>query len=922
METADLKNSSVPEMIANLDLYGLIEDMAQNPSMQAQRAKDIDYVLQTIIGKQKQNAVYREAVSAERKGETVLHTAIKRLQFTSAPEKEVFECLVDTFPKLLFQDRLATEYAGQTPLHMAVTKGNIWVANTLLTSMSKKEHKARKPGMLKRLAVGAVFTNTVMMAELPLSIAAVTCNKGMFDLLIEYDAELDGTNRHGDNACHSLIRYALLYPEKLQDVLDMCKYLSEDPAPYDNSDKAMINRKLRKKVWLMDNQDGYNPLQLAAKFGQHEIFTFIMNLDVYCCENVNDGLFDIKIYDVTEIDAISYMSTKERTGLDTCPQIQTSIEDVPERKAVPTTKYSCQRSILQMLLQLEPGCAFQFLLFPPLRRIIDNKWRMYRWYFYPWFIFHLIYMCLLTWYGIERSQQHKNDGEQFDIHKDPNYKIDMFHDDFGVGFGSLNIVVGSWYVLEALLRLIMGHMPWTIRSFTNPYGNGTFQVMFVLFGLLLIVDIPLAIWVRSYENYLLIVAIVIGWFLFLFFLRALRPFSFFTVMIQKVLIGDLFRFSVILCCELVGFSTAMHMAIQGASESDEEFDNFGRALLSMFKLMVGLGEMGLFYKARHPVLVILIFVTFIILTTILMINSLIAMLSRTCTELVENVGTVSARDMHWKLQRLSMVLYIESILPKCAVKCVGKKQETSRFNNQTNKRNVVTRYMMEIRSLQNEDRSEKEDTISASWGFRTAQFNAVLHKQAWRLDRPLSGVRNTFNNLMHRGKKHKERKDGSKKETRSPAVERDEKEKEAKVIAKQTAVSENNATNVTENVNYGKINQVRFDPSPDRSIEDYRPGFSEDERESNQLSAMRNVMLYVQPGSRAVVEEKHSPRRYIQPSEVHPEQRPDPGVQPQRLMDGHKSPREQLPIGRQSPEKLEIYYISRCKQCSGDESFA
>ena len=30
----------------------------------------------------------------------------------------------------------------------------------------------------------------------------------------------------------------------------------------------------------MENKDGYNPLQLAAKFGQHEIFIFIMNRDV------------------------------------------------------------------------------------------------------------------------------------------------------------------------------------------------------------------------------------------------------------------------------------------------------------------------------------------------------------------------------------------------------------------------------------------------------------------------------------------------------------------------------------------------------------------------------------------------------------------------------------------------------------------
>ena len=75
-------------------------------------------------------------------------------------------------------------------------------------------------------------------------------------------------------------RYALLYPDKLQDILEMCKYINEDPAPYDSGEKATLNRKLRKKIWLMENKDGYNPLQLAAKFGQHDIFTFIMNLEV------------------------------------------------------------------------------------------------------------------------------------------------------------------------------------------------------------------------------------------------------------------------------------------------------------------------------------------------------------------------------------------------------------------------------------------------------------------------------------------------------------------------------------------------------------------------------------------------------------------------------------------------------------------
>lgn len=31
----------------------------------------------------------------------------------------------------------------------------------------------------------------------------------MFDLLLNQGADLDGTNKYGDNVCHSLIRYVI-----------------------------------------------------------------------------------------------------------------------------------------------------------------------------------------------------------------------------------------------------------------------------------------------------------------------------------------------------------------------------------------------------------------------------------------------------------------------------------------------------------------------------------------------------------------------------------------------------------------------------------------------------------------------------------------------------------------------------------------
>jgi len=43
---------------------------------------------------------------------------------------------------------------------------------------------------------------------------------------------------------------------------------------------AVRNRKLRKKLWLMENNDGMTPLQLATVHGLHQIFSLILNMEV------------------------------------------------------------------------------------------------------------------------------------------------------------------------------------------------------------------------------------------------------------------------------------------------------------------------------------------------------------------------------------------------------------------------------------------------------------------------------------------------------------------------------------------------------------------------------------------------------------------------------------------------------------------
>ncbi|XP_060578310.1 transient receptor potential cation channel subfamily V member 5-like [Ruditapes philippinarum] len=741
-----------------LDIYGCIVDMAENPERAKSTLQTIENILKALKDHDRLPSLTKD-VEKNRKGETVLHTAIKIFQFKSQEEKEVIELLISVYPKLIKFDRESTEYAGQTPLHMAVCKGNIWLVKTLLKQICKASAKHWKSTLLKRKATGQVFTNTVMMGQVPLTIAALTFNRGMFDLLLNEGADLDGTNSLGDNVCHSLIRYGYLYPEKLNDVLEMCRKINEDPAPYDTSARAIQNRKLRKKIWLMENIQGLNPLQLTVTLGQHQMFSFIMDQEAYCFENSKDGLFDIKIYDITEIDPISSMISGDMGGLNESMQNRCLPEIISRRQ----TTYQSElfrKSVLMMLFDLEPSVAFQFILFPPLMRVVNQKWNAYRKYVYFWWIFHTIFMFFHTCYCVGRSKQNHNSQGLFSVNSPPIFIRKIPYDPFVTTYGSICIIVSFVYLAQEGLRMYKKRMPWTLSSFLNPYSSGWFRVMFVFFGLCLIVDFALAYCVVSYENYLLIAAMVLGWFLEIFFIRAFKPFSFFTVMIQKVLIIDMSRFFVIIGIEILAFATAMFMAIQGSSVAEStDYQDIWRTIFSMFSLMVGVGDLVAIYDTRHPTLCIIILVSFIVMTTLLMLNALIAMMSRTCMELVENVGNVRTRERHCKLQYLSMIFFFESILPSRFIFQVGECQEVSRYNNTIHRRRKVKRYMLELRSLQNEDGNDcEEGTISTSWGFRTAVFNALKNNKRGSTDRPLSGISDKIRQTLKKISKKKAKK--------------------------------------------------------------------------------------------------------------------------------------------------------------------
>ena len=70
------------------------------------------------------------------------------------------------------------------------------------------------------------------------------------------------------------------------------------------------------------------------------------------------------------------------------------------------------------------------------------------------------------------------------------------------------------------------------------------------------------------NNYFLILALLIGWWFTSFFLRPFKKFSFFTIMLQKVLVGDMLRSDFLLSFFPPPFFFSFHLTLLSAPSCD------------------------------------------------------------------------------------------------------------------------------------------------------------------------------------------------------------------------------------------------------------------------------------------------------------------------------------------------------------------
>lgn len=144
----------------------------------------------------------------------------------------------------------------------------------------------------------------------------------------------------------------------------------------------------------------------------------------------------------------------------------------------------------------------------------------------------------------------------------------------------------------------------------------------------------------------------------LFFTRALEVSAFFTVMIHRMLFGDLVRFLLTFAALLVGFGTANMVLYKGAvSGLPHQLRSFDITIITMFRLMTGLSDLNNLSQARSPLAASVLYIGFVSICTILLLNMLIAAMSDTYANVSEK------RQLFFLKFRLVSMIYIENNLP-------------------------------------------------------------------------------------------------------------------------------------------------------------------------------------------------------------------------------------------------------------------
>ncbi|OWK14738.1 TRPV4 [Cervus elaphus hippelaphus] len=528
---------------------------------------------------------------------------------------------------------------GQTALHIAIERRCKHYVE-LLVAQGADVHAQARGRFFQPKDEGGYF----YFGELPLSLAACTNQPHIVKYLTENPhkkADMRRQDSRGNTVLHALVAIADNTRENTKFVTKMYDLLLLKCARLfpDSNLEAVLNN------------DGLSPLMMAAKTGKIGIFQHIIRREV-TDEDTRHLSRKFKDWAYGPV----YSSLYDLSSLDTCGE---------------------ETSVLEILVyNSKIENRHEMLAVEPINELLRDKWRKFGAVsFYINVVSYLCAMIIFTltayYQPLEGTVSDRELGRSWGTAGSPvggtgegleqggevpphpggagpPYPYRTTVDYLRLAGEIITLFTGILFFFTNIKDLFMKKCP----GVNSLFIDGSFQLLYFIYSVLVIVSA--ALYLAGIEAYLavMVFALVLGWMNALYFTRGLKLTGTYSIMIQKILFKDLFRFLLVYVCDKDHANCTVP-----TYPSCRDSETFSTFLLDLFKLTIGMGDLEMLSSTKYPVVFIILLVTYIILTFVLLLNMLIALMG-------ETVGQVSKESKHiWKLQWATTILDIERSFP-------------------------------------------------------------------------------------------------------------------------------------------------------------------------------------------------------------------------------------------------------------------
>ncbi|XP_037693346.1 transient receptor potential cation channel subfamily V member 5 isoform X1 [Choloepus didactylus] len=533
-------------------------------------------------------------------GETALHIAALHDNFEAAM------VMMEAAPELVKEPTLCEPFVGQTALHIAVVNQNVNLVRALLA------HGASVSARATGLAFRHSPRNLIYFGEHPLSFAACVGSEEIVRLLIEHGADIRAQDYLGNTVLHILI----LQPRKTF-ACQMYNLLLS----YDRRGDHL------KSLDLVPNHQGLTPFKLAGVEGNTVMFQHLIQKRKHI--QWTYGPLTSTLYDLTEID------------------------DSGE-----------ELSFLELVVSSKKREARQILDQTPVKELVSLKWRQYgRPYFCILGALYVLYMICFTMCCVYRPLKLRDDNRT-DSRDNTILQQKLLQEAYVTYQDEIRLVGELVTIIGAVIILLL-EIPDIFRVGATCYFGqtvlgGPFHVIIITYACLVLMIMVMRLTNITGEVVPMSFALVLGWCSVMYFARGFQMLGPFTIMIQKMIFGDLMRFCWLMVVVIVGFASAFYIIFQTEDPVNlGQFYDYPMALFSTFELFLTVIDGPANYDVNLPFMFGVVYFAFVIIATLLMINLFIAMMGDTHWRVAHE------RDELWRAQVVATTVMLERKLPRC-----------------------------------------------------------------------------------------------------------------------------------------------------------------------------------------------------------------------------------------------------------------